>query len=185
MENTNDQDLMGIHTQLQTKTEEKEKRHQQLSLEPATTADIACNPPSPDAIPRELGAVFRFAFETKKLASVELSKPSTVVLKIPDLKKPTIQATLKSLVDVTSSVQATVTQNDAGVYTITFTPRVRGRHDMTVTVNGKEIAGSPFRVFVKIHPTQLGQPVHTITGLNMPWGIAINSKQQLRVVRRA
>ena len=179
VENTSDQDLMGIHTQLQTKVEDK--RHQQLSLEPATTADIRCNPPSPDAIPRELGAVFRFSFETEKLASVELSKPSTVVLKIPDHKNPAIQATLKSLVDVTSSVQATVTPNAAGVYSITFTPRVRGRHDLTVTVNGKEIAGSPFRVFVKIHPTQLGQPVRTITGLNLPWGIAINSKQQLVV----
>ena len=36
-------------------------------------------------------------------------------------------------------------------------------------------------MFVKIHPTQLGQPVRTITGLNGPWGIAINSKQQLVV----
>ena len=57
VENTSDQDLMGIRKQLQTKVEEEEKRHQQLSLEPATTADIACNPPSPDAILRELGAV--------------------------------------------------------------------------------------------------------------------------------
>ena len=54
VENTTDQDLMGIRTQLQTKVEEEDKRHQQLSLEPATTANIACNPPSPDAIPREL-----------------------------------------------------------------------------------------------------------------------------------
>ena len=181
VENTSDQDLMGIRTELQTKVEEEEKRHQQLSLEPATIADIACNPPSPDAIPRELGAVFQFSFETEKLASVELSKPSTVALKLFDLKNPAIQATLKSLVYVTLPVQAKVTQNAAGIYTITFTLRVRGRHDLTVTVNGKEIAGSPFRVFVKIHPTQLGQPVHTITGLNIPWGIAINSKQQLVV----
>ena len=181
VENTSDQDLMGIRTQLQTKVEEEEKRHQQLSVEPATTADIRCNPPSPDAIPRELGAVFRFTFETEKLASVELGKPSTVALKLFDLKNPAIQATLKSLVYVTLPVQAKVTQNAAGIYTITFTLRVRGRHDLTVTVNGKEIAGSPFRVFVKIHPTQLGQPVHTITGLNIPWGIAINSKQQLVV----
>ena len=36
-------------------------------------------------------------------------------------------------------------------------------------------------MFVKIHPTQLGQPVRTITGLSSPWGIAINSKQQLMV----
>ena len=183
VENTSDQDLMGIRTQLQTKVEEEEKRHQQLSLEPATTADIACNLPSPDTIPRELGAVFRFSFETEKLALVELNKPSTVTLKIPDHKNPVIQTTLKSLVDMTwtSSVQTKINQNGAGIYTITFTPRVRGRHDLTVTVNGKEITGSPFRVFVKIHPTQLGQPVRTITGFSYPWGVAINSKQQLVV----
>ena len=182
VENTSDQDLMAIRAQLQTKMEEEEKRQQQLSLEPATTADITCNPPSPDAIPRELGAVFRVSFEIGKLALVEHGKPVTVPLKILDHKNPAIQATLKSVVDVTSSVQAKVTQNAAGVYSITFTPRVRGRHDLNVTVNGKEIAGSPFRVFVKIHPTQLGEPVRTITGLNKPWGIAINSKQQLVVV---
>ena len=181
VENTSDQDLISIRTQLQTKVEEEDKRHQQLSLEPATTADIACNPPSPDDIPRELGAVFRVSFDTEKLASVELGKSSTVALKLFDLKTPNIQATLNSLIDTTTLVQAKVTQNCTGVYTITFTPRVRGRHDLTVTVNGKEIAGSPFRVFVKIHPTQLGPPVRTITGLNYPWGIAINSKQQLMV----
>ena len=58
VENTSDQDLMMIRTQLQAKMEEEEKRHQQLSLEPATTADIAFNPPPPDAIPRDLGGVF-------------------------------------------------------------------------------------------------------------------------------
>ena len=36
-------------------------------------------------------------------------------------------------------------------------------------------------MFVKIHPTQLGPPVRTITGVNRPWGIAITSKQQLVV----
>ena len=129
---TNDQDLMGIRTQLQTKVEEEEKRHQQLCLEPATTADIACNPPSPDAIPRELGAVFRVSFDTEKIVSVELGKPSAVALKLFDLKTPNIQATLKSLIDTTTLVQAKVTQNCTGVYTITFTPRVRGQHDLTV-----------------------------------------------------
>ena len=58
IESTSDQDLMCIHTQLQTKMEDEEKHHRQLSLEPTATADIACNPPSPDAIPKELGAVF-------------------------------------------------------------------------------------------------------------------------------
>ena len=68
------------------------------------------------------------------------------------------------------------------MYSVTFTPRVRGQHDLIVKVRDKEIGGSPFRVFVKIPPTQLGQPVCKIGVLSQPWGIAINKKQQLLVV---
>ena len=184
VENTSDQDLMGIRTQLQTKVEEEEKRQQQLSLEPATTADIACNLPSPDAIPRELGAVFRSATPTimaSSRKSYSLGETGSVTVFVPSGELVKIDSTLKSLVEPASLVQGKVVGRGVGMYDITFTPRVRGRHYLTVTVNGKEIAGSPFRVFVKIHPTQLGQPVRTITGLSQPWGIAINSKQQLVV----
>ena len=179
VENTSDQDLMDILSQLQSKVEEGEKRHQQLSLDPATTADITCCLPSPDDIPRDLGEVFRLSFTPQ--SSPHLSMPSTVVLKIADHQNPTIRAELQSLADPASSVQADVVVKGAGVYHITYTPRIRGRHDLTVKVNGQDIAGSPFRVFVKIHPTQLGPPVRTITGVNWPWGIATNSKQQLVV----
>ena len=159
VENTSDQDLMGIRTQLQTKVEEEEKRYQQLSLEPATTADIACNPPSPDAIPRELGAVF----PAGDLAKLNVTLPETcsvgesaqVSVKVPQSVGTNVQAQLKSLVDSSCVVLASVAPTNAETYTITFTPRVRGRHDLTVTVNGKEIAGSPFRMVVKIDPTQL------------------------------
>ena len=49
-------------------------------------------------------------------------------------------------------------------------------------VNGKDIVGSPFRVFVKIHPTQLGPPVRTISGVRMPFGVALSNKEQLVIV---
>ena len=179
VENTSDQDLMSILSQLQSKVEEGEKRHQQLSLDPATTADITCCLPSPNDISRDLGEVFRLSFTPQ--SPPQLSKPSTAVLKISDHQNPTIQAELQSLADPASSVQADVVEKGVGVYHITYTPRARGRHDLTVKVNGQDIAGSPFRVFVKIHPTQLGPPVRTITGVNQPWGIATNSKQQLVV----
>ena len=48
-------------------------------------------------------------------------------------------------------------------------------------MNGTQISGSPFQVFAKIHPTQLGKPVRVVEGVNYPWGIALNSKQQLVV----
>ena len=186
LENTSDQDLMSIHTQLQTKMEEEEKRHQKISLKPATTADVVCNPPSPDAIPRELGAVFTaegvpaLCVEVPKISSV--GEPTQFSVKVPQSMGTNVQVHLKSLVDPHCIAQASVaTPGNADTYIITYTPRVRGRHDLTVKVNGIDIVGSPFRVFVKIHPTQLGQPVRTIDGLNKPWGIAINHKQQLVV----
>ena len=183
VENTSDQDLMVICTQLQAKMEEEEKRHQQLSLEPATTADITYDSPSPDAIPRDLGEVFRLSqfLHIGDLSSIQLGNPCKMTLKAPNHRNLTIQAELKSLADPTTSVQADVVQKGVGVYNITCTPRVRGRHDLTVKVNGKDIVGSPFRVFVQIHPTQLGPPVRTITGVRGPWGIALNNKQQLVV----
>ena len=153
VENTSDQDLMSIRTQLQTKVEEEEKCHQQLSLEPATTADIACNPPSPDAIPRELGAVF----PAGDLAKLNVTLPETcsvtlpetcrvgesaeVSVKVPQSVSTNMQAQLKSLADPSCAMLASVAPTNADTYTITFTPRVRGRHHLTVTVNGKEIAG--------------------------------------------
>ena len=55
---------------------------------------------------------------------------------------------------------------------------------MTVKVNGARIAGSPFQVFANIHPIQLGEPVRVVEGVNHPWGIALNSKQQLVVAEK-
>ena len=184
VENTSDQDLMMIHAQLQAKMEEEEKRYQQLSLEPATTADIAYNPPSPNAILNDLGTLFHSLSPTvlgEIPCSCDLDQPMQVTVAAPTAQSTDIHAQLKSLVDPASSMQADVVQRGVGVYNITCTPRVRGRHDLTVKVNGKEIVESPFRVFVKIHPTQLGPPVRTITGFNKPWGIALNNTQQLVV----
>ena len=181
VENTSDQDLMVIHTQLQAKMEEGGKRHQQLSLEPATTADITYNPPSPDIIPRDLGEVFRLSLKAGEISKTEFGKPFNVTLGALHHQTTAIQAEMKSLAEPASSVQVNVVQVGVGVYNITCIPHVRGRHDLMVKVNGKVIAGSPFRVFVQIHPTQLGPRVRKVSGFTRPWGIALNSKEQLVV----
>jgi len=49
----------GTWRTCQAKMEEEEKRHQQMSREPATTADTTYNPLFPDAIPRNLGDVLQ------------------------------------------------------------------------------------------------------------------------------
>ena len=184
VENTSDQDLMGIRTQLQSKVKEGEKRHEQLSLDPITTADLAYHSPSLKAIPRDLGEVYQQTIPAilgEIESTCQLGETMQVTIAAPTAQSADIHAQLQSLADPASSVQANIVGKGAGVYHITYTPRVRGRHDLTVKVNGQHIPGSPFRVFIKIHPTQLGPPVRTITGVNRPYGIAITSKQQLVV----
>jgi sugar lactone lactonase YvrE len=186
IENTNDQDLVCIHSQLQSKIEEGKKRHQELSLQPITTADIVCNFPSPETIPRQIGAVYTAAYastlrvEVPKMSSVGESTQFNV--KVPQSMGTDVRVELQSLVDPNCFVRASCQKSEVtGEYNVTYTPRIRGRHNLVVKVNGSDIEGSPFRVFVRIHPTQVGPTLCTIDGLSFPWGIAINDEQQLVV----
>ena len=74
-----------------------------------------------------------------------------------------------------------VGQTGAGQYSIQCTPTVRGRHELTVSVDGQQVAGSPFPVFVSIPPTQLGKPVKVWTNLTEPMGITVNSVGEILV----
>jgi len=53
-------------------------------------------------------------------------------------------------------------------------------------VLSKYLRTGAFQVFAKIyhHPAQLGKPVRVVEGVNLAWGIALNSKQQLVVAER-
>ena len=186
VESTSDQDLMGIRRQLQSKMEEEEKHHRQLSLEPTATADIACHLPSPDDIPRDLGSVVVQPTPAlvEKVESCELGSPVQVKMCAPRVSLGDISAGLKCVEDPSSSsLEGEVVENGVGVFSISITPGVRGRHNLTVKVRGEEIEGSPFRVFVKFPLSQLGQEDQTrsVGGLGCPWGIAVNNKQQLIV----
>ena len=186
VESTNDQNLMSIRRQLQSKMEEEEKHHRQLSLEPTPTADIACHLPSPDDIPKRLGVVY-YQYSPPQLFNInscELGSPVQVKLFAPRVLLGDISAGLKCVADLSSSsLEGEVVENGMGVFRISVTPGVRGRHDLTVKVRGAEIEGSPFRVFVKFPLSQLGQEDQTrsVGGLWCPWGIAVNNKQQLIV----
>ncbi|XP_064397514.1 tripartite motif-containing protein 3-like [Halichondria panicea] len=90
------------------------------------------------------------------------------------------QAVLKLLVDQsTQQLQAVPVRG--GVYSIEYTPRVRGRHHLLISVDDQPIPGSPFSVFVKIPPTKLDKPVKVIRGIDNPQYMAFNSSEELIV----
>ena len=74
-----------------------------------------------------------------------------------------------------------VGQTGAGQYSIQCTPTVRGRHELTVSVDEQQVAGSPFPVFVSIPPTQLGKPVKVWKNLTWLTGITVNAVGEILV----
>ena len=66
-------------------------------------------------------------------------------------------------------------------YEVMYTPVSRGRHKLHVQVDDKEINGSPFTVTVYPDPKQLGHQVRTVTGLDRPYGIAFNNREEMIV----
>ena len=181
VEGTSDQDLMGIRRQLQTKMEEEEKCHQQLSLEPSATADIGCKIPPLDVLPNDLGAVFGTEL-LDSVESIDLGSPVLVSLAAPSASPDEISVSLVCVGDPSSSVEGEVVRNGVGIFNISVTPQVRGRHSLTVKVMGKEIEWSPFPIFVKLPPSQLGkEKLRTMGGFVYPWGVAMNGKHQLVV----
>ena len=120
------------------------------------------------------------------IRSAETNSTTTFTVSVKDhLNKPCthphqLTTTLRSLV-YGSVVETTQTKKEEATYEVQYTATQRGRHQLSVAVNGVEIHGSPFAVFIKIPPTQLGTPVQEIRGLNGPYCIAINSDSELIV----
>ncbi len=90
------------------------------------------------------------------------------------------KAVLISLVDQSTQQLQAVPVRD-GVYSVEYTPRVRGRHHLLISVDDQPIPGSPFYVLVKIPPTKLDKPVRVIRGIKDPRYMAFNSSEELIV----
>ena len=80
-------------------------------------------------------------------------------------------------------INGTVLNNvEAGKYEIGYKATSRGRHQLHIKVEGEHIKGSPFPVTVKLPVQKLGKElVRTISGVNQPWGVTINQKNELLI----
>lgn len=81
---------------------------------------------------------------------------------------------MKSLVNG-STTTCKVIHVKSNQYRIQYMPTLRGHHELRITLNGQKVDGSPFPVFISIHPSQLKMPVSIITNLKGPRCVATNS----------
>ena len=196
IENATDEEFMSLQQQVQEQIQEQCAKYEHIDLISAEVANVgvrvACAEGISDLCQMDAELMVLKVDPTKCTAEgagmkvAEVCKPALFTLctvyQNGQLcrEKQEVEAELKSLV-TGSVIHAKVTSNESEVYEVTYTPEFRGRHTLIVKLNGTEIAGSPFQVFAKIHPTELGEPVRVVEGVVDPWEIALNSKQQLVV----
>ena len=116
----------------------------------------------------------------KGLEVAELGKRATAVLHVVDNKgkactTPVETPTYELVSEMTGEkIDCFVKKTDASQYEISYQPTSRGRHQLYIKVEGEHIKGSPFTVAVKLPVQKLGTPIKTITGVENPWGAAVN-----------
>ncbi len=195
-----DNEVMSMHTEIKKRIEQEIEEQSQSgrNTEPVEEADMEVEVGCVEALQQlcqDKAEITRLAIDPTQCAVRGEGAESALVNEITSLtvltrlannkitRRSTCRVTgqLKSLCEG-SVVECEVEPSGPGKYCVQYTPTVRGRHELTVSVDGQQVAGSPFPVSVSIHPTQLGKPVRVWRGLRKPTDIASNSTGELVVV---
>ena len=189
-ENATDEEFMSLQQKIQKQIQEQCQQFECIDLAPVDAANvdvrIACAEDIVALCQRNADVIVLPADPTKctaegpgtKVAEVAKSAQFTVHTMHQNgqlcVEKQVVEAELKSVVN-DSVIYAKVISKVRGNYKVSYTPEIRGRHSLIVKVNGEQIAGSPFQVFAKIEPTQLGNQVKVVEKLSIPMVVALNS----------
>ena len=178
MEHSSDAEIACMHAEMQSRiaTELQRQQEEGKALEPVEEADLAVEVSCAQEL-KQLCQTKAILTRLPIQTSVELSNTAEVgkMSQIPSVfrnfsnGKPTkracrVECHLKSLA-TKATIKCQVERIHGNEYRLQYTPTIRGRHELIVSVNGQEVAGSPFPVLVSIHPTQLGKPLQVIPGL--------------------
>ena len=188
IENGTEEELMSIHMQVLNRISEETRKHKCSSaeLEPVEKAnmivDVGCAEEL-KKICQEKTNILEFSIEGSGMKEAECSKPVHAMMMYRSMNPTSIESKLMSVRDG-SVAPVKMQQKQRGVYEIKYVPKVQGRHLLEITANGLPVPGSPYPVFVKISPTQLGKPVKVIGGVNTPIDIVINSAGEVLVAEK-
>ena len=78
-------------------------------------------------------------------------------------------------------LRGSVEKMEQGQYRISYQPTIRGRHQLHIKVEDRQIRGSPFDIMVKLPLKKLGTPIQTIDGVQAPQGVVVNQKGEVVV----
>lgn len=194
---SNGSEIMSMHLEIQRRIEQKVEEYGKLeSLEPVEDLDIGvkvkCTEALQNILQMEASIVNLPIDQTKCTVDIGTDMPevgnevtATLTTRLSNntipKKRHRVASLLKSLYNdiVTDCV---VDSTAIGFYSIRFTPTIRGRHELVVSVDGHHVSGSPFPVFVSLSPTKLGQSVQIWENIPDPTGVTVNSEGDILVV---
>ena len=190
-----DNELVSMDTEIRKTIQQKIQEHSKsgMSLEPVEEADMAVEVTCAEDLQQlclTQANITPYIDPIKctvdLTAPAEVGKPyvGTLTTRLsngkPNNRKCKVTCHIKSLYNG-ATTDCAIDKDGPGRYSVLYTPTVRGRHELTVLINGHHVAGSPFPVYVSIHPTQLGKPVKIWTEITRPYGITANSKGEIFV----
>ena len=86
-----------------------------------------------------------------------------------------------SSADDSQLITCDINETQSGNYDISFTPRTKGKHQLTIRLGGVNTYGSPFTLHIIPYPEMRGKPVNIISGLNRPWGVVVTKNEEIVV----
>ena len=194
-----DNEVMSMHAEIRSRIEREIKEHSKSgrSMEPVEEVDMGVEVRCAEDLQQlcqNKANITRLAIDPAQctvrgegVETAEVHKTAEVTLTANILtnnkttrRSSVVVGQLKYLYDG-SVIQCDVDQSGPGEYRIQYTPTARGRHELTVSVDGQQVVGSPFPVFVSIPPTQLGKPVKVWCEIHAPTGVAMNSEGDIIV----
>ena len=198
--NASDEEVVSMQTQVLSRIEgevEKQKQGTPIqNLDSMEAADFGVDLSSPEDLrefcsikmKRVIGVNPRKCTVGEGVKVAEVDKAVSVVVSTyypsnaPARTAADVHGELRSLVDNSVVRLQGIRQTNSHKYTLQYTPKVRGRHQLSIAVNGSHILGSPFSVFVRIPPTKLGKPVKVIEITSASY-IAFNSSGEMIVTK--
>ena len=78
-------------------------------------------------------------------------------------------------------VPCSITSTQPGVCTVTYTPTLRGPHQLRIAIRNTELVGSPFTIHVQPSLEMRGVWQHMITTVGGPYGVAVSTSGDIVV----
>ena len=185
-----DNEVMSMHTDMRKTIEQKIEHSKPKRLRPVEEADMGMEVRCAEALQQlcQTQAIITKLLPSKctvhleEAAEVGKISRGTLITRLSNNNQAKrnckVSCPIKSLHNGVIT-DCHIDDDGSGRYSIQYTPTVRGRHELSVLINEQHVAGSPFPVFVSIHPTQLRKPVKVWNQLSQPIGITANSKGEL------